>query len=328
MRFWWVSQNQTYRQETEGGYLWSPKHNRDGGYNPYYEFMREVAPGDLIFSFSDTWIRKIGVAQGYCFECPRPLEFGAAGRAWNEIGWRINVRFFPIEHAVRPKDHIASLKPHLPARHSPLQPNGNGNQMYLAAISESMAHVIGSIIGDEFGHLSAAASLVPTDEASLGASEALETERWEEHIVGEIAQAPYLNPTEREAIIQARVGQGLFRQNLARIETQCRLTGVTEPSHLRASHTKPWRTSNDEERLNGENGFLLTPSIDHLFDRGFISFEGSGELLISPVANLMSLDRMGVPCNRVSNVGPFSEGQKHFLAYHRDNIFLKQRKAG
>ena len=25
MRFWWVNQNQTYRQEVAGGYLWSPK---------------------------------------------------------------------------------------------------------------------------------------------------------------------------------------------------------------------------------------------------------------------------------------------------------------
>ncbi|HEY1764491.1 MAG TPA: HNH endonuclease [Opitutaceae bacterium] len=325
MRFWWVSQNQTYRQETEGGYLWSPKHNRDGGYNPYYEFMREIAPGDLVFSFSDTWIRKLGIAQGYCFECPRPLEFGAAGRAWNDIGWRINIRFSPIRHSVRPRDHINVLRPLLPSRHSPLQSNGNGNQMYLAAVPEPMAGTIGNLIGDEYKQLMALAYQIPTDKISLGATEKQEIEHWEEHIVEEISQAPYLNTTEREAIIQARVGQGLFRQNLARIETHCRVTRITEPTHLRASHTKPWRTSSDVERVNGENGFLLTPSIDHLFDRGFISFEDNGELIISPVANRGSLERMGVPCDRVSNVGSFSVGQQHFLSYHRDNVFLKQR---
>jgi putative restriction endonuclease len=52
-----------------------------------------------------------------------------------------------------------------------------------------------------------------------------------------------------------------------------------------ASHIKPWCESTNEERLNGENGLLLTPSIDHLFDRGFISFEDNGELLISDVAH-------------------------------------------
>ena len=48
MRYWWVDQNQTFRHEIEGGYLWSPKRNANGARNPFYESMREVAPGDLI----------------------------------------------------------------------------------------------------------------------------------------------------------------------------------------------------------------------------------------------------------------------------------------
>jgi putative restriction endonuclease len=60
------------------------------------------------------------------------------------------------------------------------------------------------------------------------------------------------------------------------IERCCRITGVNNLAHLRASHCKPWRDSNNEERLHGENGLLLTPTIDHLFDRGFISFENAG----------------------------------------------------
>jgi hypothetical protein len=55
-RYWWVNQNQTYRHEVQGGYLWSPKRNANGARNPFYESMREVAPGDLIFSFMDTRI--------------------------------------------------------------------------------------------------------------------------------------------------------------------------------------------------------------------------------------------------------------------------------
>lgn len=61
--------------------------------------------------------------------------------------------------------------------------------------------------------------------------------------------------------------------------------------HLRTSRCKPWRDSTNEERLNGENGFLLTPTMDHLFDRGSISFEDSGTLITSPVAHLPSLNR-------------------------------------
>ncbi len=85
MRYWWVNQNQTYRHEVDGGYLWSPKRSSskahpNGIRNPYYETMREVAPGDLVFSFRDTRIVAVGIAQSACFESPKPTEFGTAGQ--------------------------------------------------------------------------------------------------------------------------------------------------------------------------------------------------------------------------------------------------------
>lgn len=322
VRFWWVNQNQTYRQETEGGYLWAPKRNRDGGFNAYYEFMREIAPGDLIFSFAYTWIRQVGIAEDYCIESPQPVEFGHAGRAWNNIGWRVRVRFFALDNPIRPKDHIVAIAALLPARYAPLRVDGGGNQIYLASIPDQMAHVLGGLIGRQFRELVEIAASVPVDEKSRAVVGDLGTSQWEEHLVEEVTAAPNLTATERKAIIQARVGQGIFRENVFRIEKRCRLTGVSEPTHLRASHSKPWRTSDTAERLNGENGLLLTPTIDHLFDRGFISFEDQGELLISPVANPDSLKRMGVLCDRVVNVGGFTTGQRHFLNYHRDNVFL------
>ena len=88
----------------------------------------------------------------------------------------------------------------------------------------------------------------------------------------------------------------------------------------------PWRVSNNEERLNGENGLLLTPSIDHLFDRGFISFEDAGNLIISPVAHIESLRRMGIETENTVNVGAFSEGQRAFLDYHRNSVFLQAQR--
>ena len=101
----------------------------------------------------------------------------------------------------------------------------------------------------------------------------------------QVANDPTIPETERLAIIRARNGQGLFKERVAKIETRCRITGVENPVHLIASHCKPWRDATNEERLNGENGLLLTPSIDHLFDRGFIGFEDNGKLIISPVAH-------------------------------------------
>src|SRR5688572_109860 len=91
MRFWWVNQNQTWRQEVGGGYLWSPKRKANNQLNPFYESMREVSPGDVILSFRDTLIAAIGIAYSHCYECLKPQEFGEAGRNWGAIGWKIDV---------------------------------------------------------------------------------------------------------------------------------------------------------------------------------------------------------------------------------------------
>jgi hypothetical protein len=72
-----------------------------------------------------------------------------------------------------------------------------------------------------------------------------------------------------------------------------------------------------------ENGLLLTPSIDHLFDRGFIGFEDNGRLIISPVAHHPSLLRRGIDTTAALNVGGFSSGQKRFLDFHRNQVLRR-----
>ena len=129
--------------------------------------------------------------------------------------------------------------------------------------------------------------------------------------------------TDRLALVRARRGQGLFRDRVARIESRCRITGVENPAHLVASHCKPWRDATNEERLDGENGLLLTPTIDHLFDRGFIGFEDDGRLILSPVAHRPSLQRMGINVTAATNVGSFTSGQRTFLEFHRQSVLLQ-----
>src|SRR3954466_4567645 len=75
MRYWWVNQNQTYRAEVRGSFMWSPKQNANGARNQFYENMREVSPGDVVFSFCDTRIKAIGVVTGGSQTGPKP-DFG------------------------------------------------------------------------------------------------------------------------------------------------------------------------------------------------------------------------------------------------------------
>lgn len=323
VRYWWVNQNQTYRHEVGGGYLWSPKRKTNQHRNPFYEFMREVSPGDLVFSFADTWIRAFGIARSNAYEAPKPEEFGGAGRNWSNIGWRVDVTFHEVDKGFRPIDWIERLRPLLPARYAPLRANGHGVQsIYLAEIPEALALTLGELLGAEA--LAFARSEV-MDKLVLAPS--AEMVLWEEHLAKGIEHDVSVQPTDKEALILARRGQGLFRRRVSAIESRCRVTGVDRAEHLRASHCKPWRDSTNAERLDGDNGLLLTPSIDHLFDRGFISFAGDGRLLVSPVAHRPSLQRMGVEVDASRNVGRFTPRQEQFLEFHRDAVFLRSAVA-
>jgi putative restriction endonuclease len=317
MRYWWVNQNQTYRQEIGGRYMWSPKRKADGARNTFYENMREVAPGDIIFSFVDTRIYAIGIAQSYCWESPKPDEFGDKGQNWENIGWRVGVSFHRLTNMVRPKDHIDVIRPLLPDKYSPLQQSGNGLQsVYLAEVSVALAEVLLGLIGSEVTpYIQYAANVAPVASDDL--------DLWEGRLEQQVADDASIQETDRLAIIRARRGQGLFRERVSTLEKRCRITGVENPAHLIASHCKPWRDSNHEERLDGENGLLLTPSIDHLFDRGFIGFEDNGRLIISPVAHRTSLQKMGIDVAAPVNVGNFSSGQKRFLDFHRQSVLLQ-----
>jgi len=332
VRYWWVNQNQTYEHEFRGGYLWSPKRKSNQQRNPFYEFMREVSPGDLIFSFQGTHIRALGIAQSHCYESPKPGEFGSAGANWSDIGWKLEVRYFPLHNSIRPAAYIELLRPLLPKKYSPLQATGRGNQsVYLTMVAPRLATALIGLIGEEARHVVQADQHVADEEVEVEGEDPIDQSipdilKWEDQIAQQIVTETQIPELEREALIIARRGQGVFKRNVQRIEEHCRITGVDRVEHLIASHCKPWRDcESNEERLDGENGLLLTPTVDHLFDRGFISFENDGTLLVSPVAHFESLRRMGIPVDQVRNVGGFTEGQKRYLEYHRESLFLAAR---
>ena len=140
----------------------------------------------------------------------------------------------------------------LPSRYSPLQNSGNGIQsVYLTEIPAPFAEALVGLIGTE--------AILITDRATKSEPqtpaqfETADLEAWEHHIESRIESDPQISVTDREALIIARRGQGLFKQRVMEIESRCRITGVTNPIHLRASHCKPWRDSSNDERLNGEN---------------------------------------------------------------------------
>jgi hypothetical protein len=293
--------------------MWSPKRNANGARNQFYENMREVSPGDIVFSFCDTRIKAIGVVTGGVQTGPKP-DFGAAGSNWSREGWFVPVDYCVLNNQIRPKEHAAILRPFLPAKYSPLQESGDGLQsVYLAEVPSALADVLIGLIGqpywDAYSTVAAYQAVPePTDAEAMP------------------VDATIAGPTFREQLVRARRGQGVFRANVLLHEECCRVTRVSEPRHLKASHIKPWREATDTERLDGSNGLLLSPHIDHLFDEGYITFSSGQELVIVPEVRDKLLDAWGIDAG--VRVGEFSREQNAYLDYHRANVFKRDLIGG
>ena len=306
--YWWVNQNQTYTHEVRGGYLWSPKVNANGARNQFYENMKRVERGDVVFSFCDTYIKAIGLCINEAESAPKPTAFGSTGAYWNDEGWFVEVQFRELGMPIRPREHMALLEPTLPQMYSPLQRSGDGNQgVYLAEVPIAMAYQLLSLLGQEGHHVITALEFFVNDAiADLAAEATIQTRT-------DIA------PTEKLQLVKARRGQGLFKSRVELIEDRCRVTDVRPPEHLVASHIKPWRISTDEEKLDGHNGLLLAPHIDHLFDRGSITFTNNGKILVAPSLPREILTKWSIDQDRP--VGNFAQMQCGYLEYHRDIVF-------
>ncbi|MCR5743291.1 MAG: HNH endonuclease [Lachnospiraceae bacterium] len=128
-----------------------------------------------------------------------------------------------------------------------------------------------------------------------------------------------LQGEDREAVVKARVNQNVFRDILLKkYKKKCCLCGVSSEELLIASHIKPWADSEPEERLSENNGFLLCPNHDKLFDKGYISFNDNGNILISEELN--ETDRMFMNVHDKMHV-EVTEGHRKYLEYHRDKVF-------
>src|SRR5581483_6890351 len=107
MRYWWVNQNQTYRAEVRGSFMWSPKQNANGAHNQFYDNMREVSPADVVFSFCDTRIKALGFVTGRAQTSPKP----DAESFWSLEGWFVPVDYCVLDNQIRPEDYAAVLRP-------------------------------------------------------------------------------------------------------------------------------------------------------------------------------------------------------------------------
>ncbi len=192
-------------------------------------------------------------------------------------------------------------------RNSPPTPAKAGNGLNLHAARS----VIGYRISPELRYLISNAAIQPLDEvdpsdikdALSGKPVAvIEAER-------EILRDPEcqnISETTRVALVDARLGQGRYRNDVAQLWGHaCAVSGCSISTALIASHAKPWVESTNVERLDRYNGLFLAASIDCLFDRGLISFGSDGCLLIKPTLDFKQLELLGItPKSRLLRIFP------------------------
>lgn len=179
--------------------------------------------------------------------------------------------------------------------------------MYLAEVSQEFTQVILEKMD------SLAWKSIVVDQVEN--SSAVADEKAQEAVKGRTD----IGETQKQQLVLARRGQGVFKANVRLNERCCRLTGVIDPHYLIASHIKPWRDCNDQEKLDGSNGLLLSPHVDRLFDRGLISFSDDGTVLKSSKLPPEIWSAWGL--DNIIQVRPFSPEQCMFLAIHRAIYF-------
>ncbi|MDB5447614.1 MAG: endonuclease [Phenylobacterium sp.] len=314
-KYWWVNHNTTFEHEIDGGYLWSPQREARAR-STSYDNMRRVQPGDLIVSYARQCNSFIGKATDFAIAAPKPTEFGTKGSYWSDIGWYVPIAWTALPTIVRHRDFWDDFAPHLPKKFSPVVASTRrGNQkLYLAEISEDLFTTV-------FARSGLALSRLINHAAGRNAAEVAEL--LEADAEAAIRDDAGLEATVRAQLVAARRGQGKFRAAVRELSPRCRVTGVEYDALLVASHIKPWRScSSAEERLDGNNGLMLAPHIDRLFDRGFITFEDNGSLHVSGHIGDDLLEALGCPGLRSLVVEAFSPAQRAYLAHHREHEFL------
>ena len=130
-----------------------------------------------------------------------------------------------------------------------------------------------------------------------------------------------VDATMKEILVNARLGQGAFRaQVLAYWDMQCCVTGTRTLDAIRASHIKPWRDSNDEERLDSKNGLPLVATLDALFDAGLITFSPDGRLLTSKL--LSGKEKKLLKLNGLKLKRKPTKKTIDYLMYHHNMVYV------
>jgi len=304
MAFYWVNLGDSYKEVKENKFLWAPAYsiNKAGKktVTSGWKSVPLVKRGDIIFCHRKREIIYTAIAKQDAFASDRPKsrEFDR----WKNDGYKIDVELEILDTPFGTGDlkqtlillHNDNCTPKLYGS------NNNATQNYMTELPDAAGALILNAIGNY--------TAIPKREFLKQ---------------GGLTKPP--PETEREAISKYRIGQSKFREKVLKLWNHtCPITGVNTPELLIASHIVSWQLANNKEKLDQFNGLPLSPSIDKLFDKGFVSFDDNGGLLINPNICKSTVEKLGIAIDsKIANLQP---EHRKYLKRHRDSYGISEIK--
>lgn len=247
------------------------------------------------------------IAKEDCIEHERPSDLEDF-KQWRKDGYMVIAEYIDLETPIKYKDYIEDILKLQGDKYAPFHKGGRGNTGYLFRVTTELAEFLLNVV-EEKGGIKRDLLFQMKNRAKLEVLETLENA---------LNISTVLEQTEKELIAKARIGQSIFKKALLRQSKKCSLCGVEDERFLIASHIKKWSEATNEERLDVNNGLLLCPNHDSLFDKGFITFKDNGKILISSeihsdVKTFLNVhDNMSIKMN---------EKQQEYMKWHRENRY-------
>lgn len=298
MSYFVVFQNKTYEEEREGQYLWAPQKNNQGRGLFHWENLRKIQPGDIIFSMFRQHLVSVNTAIAKAIEEVNP--FPNHENTWERKGWLAKAHYNELPNPISIKKYREEILKLCPPKYSPFTRVGGGTQGYLFEIDETFGEYLLTLVREN------------NNLSNIGVNEEEAAEIKEvENLANQTRDV-----TEKERLVKARVGQGLFKQKLLKRSARCEICGLDIPALLIASHCKPWSESDNFERLDVNNGLLLCANHDGVFDKGLISFDSDGQIVISSKVEAKNYQLLNLNQQIKININP---AQKTYLEWHLTN---------
>lgn len=331
MNYYFVFQNKSFEHEHKGGYLWAPKSTENGKRVSHWESMKGVKKGDLILHSVNKKLVAVSIAKGDCIDAQQPDEIKRE-RLWQDDGYMVYTEYFDLKDTIitsTHKDKILELQPKVNA---PFNRLGRGNTGYLFNSNKELSkylieeilkvqrdanttYIIESLIKRCFKY----EGKYDTQDNMMNQFISEEAQQYPLNVeIAKMEQVNKLIDTEKLILIKSRVGHGVLKKKLLQRECKCKVCGLSDERFLIASHIKPWSQSDAQERLDIENVLLLCPHHDAVFDKGYITFDADGTLVISSELSYESKTLLNLVEGKKVTL---SSRNGHYLKWHKENLF-------